>query len=260
MQENNGSWYRAYRDESTGSYRIDVYGDIGKGAWWDDEDTNMSASKFSGLVREAGGAPIDLHVNSGGGSVFDAVAMMSALSEYSAPVTAWVDGIAASAASILLAAADEIRVSEGSFIMIHCASVVAVGNSDVLRKQADLLDTVDSMIADVYAKRSGTKSTEDFSAAMRETTWFDAETAVDWGIADSVFETVKARTAAVETEDRATLRALGSADTRVAAHFTANSAAGDRGVLDGDGGGQEPEAGAQERVLVANGRIFKVID
>lgn len=261
MRNRDSGWYRAYRDEESGSYRIDVYGDIGEASWWDDEDTSMSASKFSGLVKEAGGSPIDLHVNSGGGSVFDAVAMMSALSEYSAPVTAYVDGIAASAASVLLAAADSVRVAENAFVMIHNASTFAMGNSGDLRKQADLLDTVDSMIAGVYAKRSsGAKTEEDFAAAMRDTTWFDAQTAVEWGIADEVFETVRARPGAVETEDRATLRALDSASPQVAAHFTANSAAGDRGVLDGDGGGQEPEAGAQERVLVANGRIFKVIE
>ena len=262
MRNRDSGWYRAYRDEESGSYRIDVYGDIGEASWWDDEDTSMSASKFSGLVKEAGGSPIDLHVNSGGGSVFDAVAMMSALSEYSAPVTAYVDGIAASAASVLLAAADSVRVAENAFVMIHNASTFAMGNSGDLRKQADLLDTVDSMIAGVYAKRSsGAKTEEDFAAAMRDTTWFDAQAAVEWGIADEVFETVRARPGAVETEDRATLRALDSASPQVAAHFKAIPAAQDRGGLEKGGDvGQEPGASAQERVLVANGQIFRTIE
>ena len=179
------------------SVHIDIYGDIGEDVWSD--EASIGAKAFLEMVRDAKGKAIELHVNSGGGSVFDAFAMMTALAQHDGKVTAHVDGIAASAASFLLAAADEVRMSSAGFIMIHDASTVAWGNAEAIRETADWLDTVDGMLASIYAKR-GTKSEAEFREAMDETTWFTAEEAVEWGLVDYIDEAVAA--AACITADR----------------------------------------------------------
>ena len=92
------------------SVDIDIYGDIGEDVFGE-SDTSVGAKAFLDMLRDASGKAIDLHVNSGGGSVFDAFAMMTALANHDGRVTAHVDGVAASAASFLLAAADEVRMS-----------------------------------------------------------------------------------------------------------------------------------------------------
>ena len=182
------------------SVQIDVYGDIGTDTWSDEE--SVGAKAFLDAVRDAKGKAIDLHVNSGGGSVFDAFAMMTALANHDGKVTAHVDGIAASAASFLLAAADEVRMSSAAFIMIHDASTVAWGNASQIRETAEWLDMIDGQLAGIYAKR-GAKSAEEFKAAMDETTWLDAENAVEWGLADYIDEAVAA--AACVTADKRVL-------------------------------------------------------
>ena len=182
------------------SVHIDIYGDIGEDVWSD--EASVGAKAFLDAVRDAKGKAIDLHVNSGGGSVFDAFAMMTALSNHDGKVTAHVDGIAASAASFLLAAADEVRMSSAGFIMIHDASTVVFGNADDFRGAAEWLDTIDGMLAGIYAKR-GTKTEAEFREAMDETTWFTADKAVEWGLVDYIDEAVAA--AACVTADRRVL-------------------------------------------------------
>ena len=182
------------------SVTIDLYGDIGRDEWSDEE--SVGAKEFIDAVREARGKAIDLHVNSGGGSVFDAFAMMTALSQHDGKVTAHVDGIAASAASFLLAGADEVRMSSAGFIMIHDASTVAWGNSQQIRETAEWLDMIDHQLAGIYAKR-GNRTAEEFKAAMDATTWLDAEQAVEWGLADHIDEAVAA--AACITADKRVL-------------------------------------------------------
>ena len=95
------------------SVDIDIYGDIGEDVFGE-SDTSVGAKAFLDMLRGAKGKAIDLHVNSGGGSVFDAFAMMTALANHDGKVTAHVDGVAASAASFLLAAADEERMSSAA--------------------------------------------------------------------------------------------------------------------------------------------------
>ena len=257
--KNNG-WFRLV-DSTPDSVEIDIYGDIGDPAWWEaGEGTSTSAKQFLDAVHDARGKAIDLRVNSGGGSVFDAFAMMTALAEHDGKVTAHVDGLAASAASFLLAAADEVRVASNAFVMIHSASSVAVGNAEDMRRQADWLDMVDAQLAGIYAKRSSTRTEDEFLQAMRDTTWFDADAAVEWGLADEVDEVVKAA-AHVTTSDRATLASFSSAAAGAAALIGANAPVGeaDTHATDHGGGGQEPAAAAQERhATVLGGKVYEL--
>jgi ATP-dependent Clp protease protease subunit len=130
---------------------------------------------------------IHLRINSPGGDVFAARAMMQALAEHPARIIAHIDGYAASAATVLAMAADEIEIAQGAFFMIHNSWTVAFGNADDLLSTAALLEKVDGTIADSYAKRTG-KPMDDIRAWMDAETWFTAQEAVDNGFADRVAE------------------------------------------------------------------------
>ena len=243
------------------SVDIDIYGDIGEDVFGE-SDTSVGAKAFLDMLRDAKGKAIDLHVNSGGGSVFDAFAMMTALANHDGKVTAHVDGVAASAASFLLAAADEVRMSSAAFIMIHDASTGAFGNSSQIRETAEWLDMIDGQLAGIYAKR-GTKTEAEYRQAMDDTTWFTAEKAVEWGLADHIDEAVAA--AACITADKATLatRPEGVALNNVTG-YTETSTEQVDGISitastdqEGESEGQEPEV-AQERAVVVDGCIFSI--
>lgn len=131
---------------------------------------------------------IVLRINSPGGDVFEARAMMTAIAEHPATVTAKIDGLAASAASVLALAADTVEIAEGGFYMIHNAWTFALGNAGDLRTTAELLDKIDgSLIAD-YAARTG-KTTDEISAWMQAETWFTAQEAIDAGFCNAIIPT-----------------------------------------------------------------------
>lgn len=129
---------------------------------------------------------IHLRINSPGGDVFAARAIEQALKEHSSKVIAHIDGVAASAASFLAMAADEIVMNEGAFLMIHKASTLTYGNSDELIEKASLLEKIDDSLANTYANKSG-KSKEDILQWMADETWFSAQEAIDNGLADQIF-------------------------------------------------------------------------
>ena len=137
-------WYRVTRDEAD-VIDIDIYGDIGETYdWWTGEKEGIGAKSFLDTLREAKGKAVNLQINSGGGSVSDAYAMMTAISNHDGKVTAYIDGLAASAASFLVAAADEVVMSSVAWMMIHNASIFCWGNAEELRAQAEYLEKVDA--------------------------------------------------------------------------------------------------------------------
>lgn len=196
-------WFRVTRNDAT-AIDIDIYGDIGETTdWWSGEKKGLGAKSFLDTLREARGKAVNLHVNSAGGNVVDAYAMMTAIANHDGKVTAYIDGIAASAASYLVAAADEVVMSSVAWMMIHDATLLCWGGADDLRDAADYLDKTNRHIAEIYAKRSGKRSLADFVAAMAETTWFTPEEALEWGLVDTIEEAVAA--AACVTADKSTL-------------------------------------------------------
>ena len=123
---------------------------------------------------------IRVHINSPGGEVFEAVTIINALRRFDARVVAVVDGLAASAASVLAAAADELVMAPNSTLMIHDAWGVCVGPATDMRSMADLLDKLSDNIADVYAAKAG-GSAADWRERMRAETWYTADEAVEAG-------------------------------------------------------------------------------
>lgn len=184
-------------DRSTPCWRMEAGGDRAKvyiydviGGW------DLDAGEFVKDLHAMTATTIDLHINSPGGFVYDAVAMFEAIADHPARVVAHVDGLAASAASVLAMAGDEIEIARGGRMMIHDAQVIAYGSPADLREAADLGDAVSDDIAGYYANRAG-GTPKDWRAAMTATTWYSAAQAVDAKLADRV-------TGGAQPEDRAT--------------------------------------------------------
>lgn len=145
----------------------------------------VAPKTFVEAVRKIDAKTIHLRINSPGGSVFAATAMKQALNEHPARIVVHIDGVAASAATDVMLAGDEIIMGRGAMMMIHNAWAFAMGNASELRKTADLLEKVDGNLADAYAGRS-TAERDQIVAWMAEETWFTADEAVAAGLADSV--------------------------------------------------------------------------
>ena len=169
----------AIRSETVGDTATVYIYDIIDAYW------GISAKNFARELAAITTPNIDLRINCPGGDVFEARAMMAAISDHPAKVTAKIDGLAASAATALTLACDSVEIIEGGFYMIHKAWTFEMGNADDLRVTADLLDKVDGVLADGYAQKTG-KSVDDILGQMTAETWFTAEEAVSEGYANSV--------------------------------------------------------------------------
>lgn len=148
---------------------------------------------FGDVVASADGAvdTLEIEIHSAGGSVFDGYRIYNAMKELSArgvQVTAKINTMAASMASVIAMAADRIQIASNGRIMIHDASAGQHGNAGQLRKTADMLDEISDDIAAIYAERTG-KDKSDIRKMMLAETWIRANDAVEMGFADEIFDT-----------------------------------------------------------------------
>jgi ATP-dependent Clp protease protease subunit len=168
-----------------------VYGEIG---------TDITPESFVAALAEAkGAAELRLYVNSPGGSVFGAKAMMAQLDRFAGKVVAYVDGIAASAASFLILAADVIEMAPESVLMIHLPVAVAGGNASALRSMADLLDKETESLVRMYAAKCADKcSAEKLRAMLVAETFLNAREALALGLCDRIKAQPARRTVAAK--------------------------------------------------------------
>lgn len=129
--------------------------------------------------------PLTIRINSDGGSAFDGFAIFNALKEWKQPVNVFVDGLAASAASVIMLAGTTVTMGPMSFVMIHEAWGGAIGNKGAIRHYADLLENIDTVATQQYAQRME-KSVEEVAALLAAETWFNADDAVAAKLADKV--------------------------------------------------------------------------
>lgn len=162
-----------------------LYGAIGEGMWGEEDNR---AKDFAKLLDELEPKPLDIRIDSCGGDVYEGFAMASAISRYKGDTHAYVDGIAASAASYVALMADKVTMYSYSMLMIHNAWTIAIGNSEEIREIADKLDAMDGTIAGIIAARSAL-DIDAVRAAMAAETWYSAEEAVEAGMADDLIET-----------------------------------------------------------------------
>lgn len=146
----------------------------------------VDANSFVRDLKAIDAETIHLRINSPGGSVFDGVAIHNALKDHPARIVSHIDSLAASMASVIALAGDEISMAENAFLMIHDPWTLTIGNSEQLRKDADLLDKLgDTVIRSSYMAKTG-KSEEEIKAWMADETWFTAEEALAAGFVDSI--------------------------------------------------------------------------
>lgn len=158
--------------------QIDIFGDIVSEKWFDEE---TSATSFRDALKELGDvSTINLSINSGGGSVFDGIAIYNMLKSHKATVNVYVEGLAASIASVIAMAGDTITMRSGSMMMVHMPWTLSQGNAEEMRRTADTLEKTGDSIVDIYSERTGI-SPDDIRNIMNDETWLSAEEAVEQG-------------------------------------------------------------------------------
>lgn len=189
---------RGYRMSARGSAgEIYLYGIIGQTYYGD----GVSAQQFSDDLKSLGKvATIDVRINSDGGDVFEGRTIYSLLNQHPARITIHVDGLAASIASLIAMAGDEIQMGDGTFMMVHNAWGRVDGGSDAMRRQADLIDSVSATLAETYVARTK-KSVAEVQAWMDDETWMSAAEAVERGFADKITDPVRVAAAVRRPEN-----------------------------------------------------------
>ena len=166
---------RAQQDEAT----VYLYDEI---SWF-----GIPVDEFVKDLNNIKAGTIHLRVNSPGGSVFDGTTIYNAIKQHKSKVVAHVDGLAASIASVIVMAADEVHMAENAFLMIHEPWSMVIGNAEGLRAEADLLDKVRDTIAKTYMNKSG-KERDEINSLMNAETWYTAQEAIDAKFADFIYE------------------------------------------------------------------------
>lgn len=163
--------------------QIDIFGDIVSDKWFDEE---TSAVSFRDSLKSLGDvSTINLSINSGGGSVFDGIAIYNMLKASKAEINVYVEGLAASIASVIAMAGDTITMRSGSMMMVHSPWTVAQGNAEDMRQMADTLDKTSDSIVDIYSERTKLPIDE-IKQVMQNETWLSADEAVSQGWATAL--------------------------------------------------------------------------
>lgn len=164
---------------------ISIYDVIGEDAWTGE---GVTSKRIAGALRKIGARDVTVNMNSPGGDFFEGISIYELLRQHPARVTIKVMGLAASAASIIAMAGDEVQVSEVGFMMVHNAWAVAIGNRHDFRDAAATLEPFDDAMAGLYAARAGVDRAQ-AAAWMDAETWFNGAKAIDAGLADSLLPT-----------------------------------------------------------------------
>ena len=178
-----------FKPQAHGSYKIDaakkdetivyIYDEI---SWF-----GIQAEQFVKDFNAISADTIHLRVNSPGGSVFDGTAIFNVIKQHSSRVVAHIDGLAASIASIIVMAADEVRMAQNAFFMIHEPWSIVIGDAEMMRAEADLLEKVSGTLVNAYTDKSGL-SADEVHDYMAKETWFTAQEALDAGFVDVIEE------------------------------------------------------------------------
>ena len=165
------------------SAELMLYGDIAESFWGD----TISAKEVTEYLADLDVENIDVYINSNGGVVDTAIAINNALRRHKAKVTVNIDGIAASAATLITCAGDIVRMPKNALFMIHNPSTIAMGDSEKMRKQADVLEKYKSSIMETYLQKVNIDK-EKLSELMDNETWLNAEEALEYGFIDEITE------------------------------------------------------------------------
>ena len=179
------SWNPGLRaKQAADTATIDVFDAIGEDYWTGEGVTAKSVSKALAALN---GADVTVNINSPGGSMFEGLTIYNLLRAHKGNVKVNVLGIAASAASIIAMAGDEVKVAKSGFIMIHNAWVMAAGNRFDFREMAEYLEPFDKSMAQIYVDRTGLKLDE-VASMMDAESYITGEDSVSMGFADALID------------------------------------------------------------------------
>ncbi len=175
--------YSVRADAAKKAVELDIYDDIGQGGFFFEAVSAKYVRRF--LTQNSAASEIKLRINSKGGDVLEGFAIYNLLAQHPGKVVAEVDGLAASMASVVLMAADEIHMASNARIMIHNPSGSTHGSSQDMRQLADLLDSLRDDIADAYVARTGV-ARDKVLQMMANETWLTAAEAKKHGFVDTI--------------------------------------------------------------------------
>lgn len=177
------SWFRmkASGDKTADIY---IYDEIG---YW-----GVTARQFASSMKALGDLDhINLHIHSPGGDVFDGIAIYNLLNSHTASKTVYIDGLAASMASVIAMVGNPIIMPENAMMMIHKPWGITGGDANDMRDYADLLDKVEAVLIPSYAKKTG-KTPDELALMLGEETWMTAQECLEHGFADQISTAVQA--------------------------------------------------------------------
>lgn len=176
LQNAQTDWFRI-QNKAGAKPEVFIYDEIGY--------FGHSAKDFSDSITAIDSDEMTVHLNSPGGDIFDGLAIYQSLKNHKAKVNIVVDGLAASIASVIAMAADNLVMAPKATMMIHDGWSMSMGNAAEMRKMADLLDKQSDIIASVYADRTGLPA-DHWRDRMRDETWYSADEALAAGLIDEV--------------------------------------------------------------------------
>ncbi|AFE58000.1 ClpP-like prohead protease/major capsid protein fusion protein [Rahnella aceris] len=163
---------------------IYIYDEIG---YW-----GVTARQFASSMKALGDLDhINLHIHSPGGDVFDGIAIYNLLNSHTASKTVYIDGLAASMASVIAMVGNPIIMPENAMMMIHKPWGITGGDANDMRDYADLLDKVEAVLIPSYAKKTG-KTPDELALMLGEETWMTAQECLEHGFADQISTAVQA--------------------------------------------------------------------
>lgn len=169
------------KNEQEGTRTLFLNGEISDETWYGDEVT----PKLFKQELASGEGDITVWINSPGGDVFAAAQIYNMLMDYKGNVTVKIDGLAASAASVIAMAGTTVQMSPVAMMMIHNPATIAIGDSSEMRKAIEMLDEVKESIMNAYEIKTGLSRSR-ISHLMNAESWFNAKKAVELGFADEI--------------------------------------------------------------------------
>ncbi|KAB2764781.1 MULTISPECIES: head maturation protease, ClpP-related [Brucella/Ochrobactrum group] len=204
-------WNSGVKAASEDDNTISILDPIGED-WY---GNGVTSKRVSAALRAIGKKDVTVSINSPGGDYFEGLAIYNLLRDHPAKVTVKIVGIAASAASVIAMAADEVQIARAGFIMIHNTWVVGAGDRHALRDIADWLEPFDMTAIDIYAARTGLDE-KDIAGMLDRETWIGGADAVDRGFADSLLSADEIESRAAQSHDERPKAAAHKLDTLLA--------------------------------------------
>lgn len=175
------TWYEI-KNKTAEKAEIWIYEQIGEDFW---TGGGVTAKSFQKELAGIKASAIDLHINSPGGEVFAGVTIYNLLKQHPATVTSYIDGIAASIASVIALAGDKVIMAENALYMMHNPAGLVMGNAEDMRKMADVLDKIRGTMTGVYSGKTG-KPEDEINAMLDAETWMTADEALAANLIDEI--------------------------------------------------------------------------